>query len=105
MPNNKDLHSDTTSHVMYGSYSACDIKGFEGLTITWGHNKDHIPNRKQTKTGLIVDGNESDSTWNTQAINDLRKSLNDDIDLYTYIVDSKFSASQTSGRSKMVKKP
>ncbi|MFH0967259.1 MAG: hypothetical protein V1862_06210, partial [Methanobacteriota archaeon] len=101
MPHSKDLHSDTTSHVMYGSYSACEIMGFEGLIITWGHSKDHLPNRKQTKTGLIVDGNgvvrfvravdgnESDSTWNTQAIKDLRKSLGDDIDLYTYIADSK----------------
>jgi len=36
-----------------------------------------------------LDGNESDSTWNTQAIKDLRKSLGEDIDLYTYIADSK----------------
>lgn len=101
MPRSKDLHSDTTSHVMYGSYPVCDIKGFDGLVITWGHSKDHLPNRKQTKTGLIVDGNgvirlvrvldgnESDSTWNTQAIKDLRDRLGDDIDLYTYIADSK----------------
>lgn len=89
MPRSLDLHSDTTSHIMYGSYPVCDIKGFEGLVITWGHSKDHLPNRKQTKTGLIVDGNESDSTWNTQAIKDLRERLGDDIDLYTYIADSK----------------
>jgi len=101
MPRSLDLHSDTTSHIMYGSYPMCDIKGFEGLVITWGHSKDHLPNRKQTKTGLIVDGNgvirfvrvldgnESDSTWNTQAIKDLREKLGDDIDLYTYIADSK----------------
>lgn len=98
MPRSKDLHSDTTSHVMYGGYPVCDI---EGLVITWGHSKDHLPNRKQTKTGLIVDGNgvirlvraldgnESDSTWNTQAIKGLRESLGDDVELYTYIADSK----------------
>jgi transposase len=84
---------------MYGSYSACEIKGFEGLVITWGHSKDHLPNRKQTKKELIVDGNgvvrlvraldgnESDSTWNTQAIKDLRESLGKDIDRYTYILN------------------
>ena len=101
MPKNMDLHSDTTSHIMYGAYEVCDVKGFNGLVITWGHSKDRRPDRKQTKTGLVVDGNgvirlistldgnESDSTWNTQAIKDLKKKLGDEIELHTYIADSK----------------
>ena len=101
MPKSLDLHSDTTSHIMYGAYEVCDIEGFEDLVITWGHSKDHRKDRKQTKTGLIVDGNgvirfacpldgnESDSTWNTQAIIDLKAKLGPDIELHTYIADSK----------------
>ena len=56
-PKSLDLHSDTTSHIMYGAYEICDIEGFDSLVITWGHSKDRRPDRKQTKTGLIVDGN------------------------------------------------
>lgn len=101
IPPNMDLHSDTTSHVVYGAYRVCDIEGFEGLVLTWGHSKDHRPDKKQTKTGLVVDGNgviryvcaldgnESDSTWNTQAIRDLKNQLGDEIDDSIYIADSK----------------
>lgn len=52
-----DLYSDTTSHIMYGAYEVCDIEGFDDLVITWGHSKDRRPDRKQIKTGLVVDGN------------------------------------------------
>ena len=101
MPKSMFLHSDTTSHIMYGAYEVCDIDGFEGLVITWGHSKDHRQDRKQTKTGLIVDGNgvirfacaldgnESDSSWNTQAIKDLKTKLGNEIELHIYIADSK----------------
>lgn len=102
MPQSSDLNSDTTSHVMYGVYRDCDGKGGSGLVITNGHSKDHRPDRKQIKTGLIVDGNgvvrlvrvldgnESDSTWNTKAIKELKKKLGDDIDNKTISADSKF---------------
>jgi transposase len=101
MPESRDYHSDTTSHVMYGKYSDCTVEGFEGLVITWGHSKDNQPKKKQTKTGAIVDGNgvlrqvssldgnESDSTWNIIALKDLHKELGDRIDQFIYIADSK----------------
>jgi hypothetical protein len=37
----------------------------------------------------VLDGNESDSTWNTMAIKELKNKLGDDIDKYTIIADSK----------------
>lgn len=101
MPQSQDLHSDTTSHIMYGAYEVCDIEGFNGLVITWGHSKDRRPDRKQTKTGLVVDGNgvlrqvsalngnESDSTWNAHSIQDLKEQLGDETELNIYIADSK----------------
>lgn len=101
MPENYDYHSDTTSHVMYGKYPGCDTRGFDGLVITWGHSKDNQPKKKQTKSGVIVDGNGvvryasvlsgnmSDSTWNTQTIENLQKELGDDIEKFTYVADSK----------------
>ena len=101
MPQSQDLHSDTTSHIMYGAYEICDIEGFNGLVITWGHSKDRRPDRKQTKTGLVVDGNgvlrqvsaldgnESDSTWNANSIQDLKEQLGDETELNIYIADSK----------------
>ena len=102
MPQSRDLNSDTTSHVMYGEYPDCDGKNCPGLVITNGHSKEHRPDRKQIKTGLIVDGNgvvrlvcvldgnESDSTWNLKTIKALKIKLGDDIDTYTLIADSKF---------------
>ncbi len=102
MPQSSDLNSDTTSHVMYGEYPDHEGKDCRGLVITNGHSKDHRPDRKQLKTGLIVDGNgvvrlvcvlngnESDSTWNTKAIKELKKRLGGDIDKKTITADSKF---------------
>ncbi len=101
IPKSYDLHSDTTSHIMYGAYEVCDIEGFNDLVITWGHSKDRRPDRKQIKTGLVVDGNgvirqvtvldgnESDSTWNANSIQDLKKQLGDETELNVYIADSK----------------
>ena len=101
IPKSYDLHSDTTSHIMYGAYEVCDIEGFNDLVITWGHSKDRRPDRKQTKTGLVVDGNgvlrqvrvldgnESDSTWNADSIQELKKQLGDETELNIYIADSK----------------
>lgn len=101
LPKSYDLHSDTTSHIMYGAYEMCDIEGFNDLVITWGHSKDRRPNKKQIKTGLVVDGNgilrqvtvldgnESDSTWNTHSIQELKTQLGDETELNVYIADSK----------------
>jgi transposase len=102
MPQSSDLNSDTTSHVMYGKYSECDEKDFTGLVITPGHSKAHRPDLKQIKTGLIVDGNgvvrlvevldgnESDSTWNLMTIEALRIQLGDKTGTHILIADSKF---------------
>lgn len=102
MPQSRDYNSDTTSHVMYGQFLDCDGQNHHGLVITNGYSKAHRPDRKQIKTGLIVDGNgvvrevcvldgnESDSTWNTKAIKALKSKLGDDIDKITIVADSKF---------------
>jgi len=96
------LNSDTTTHMVYGEYAECDEEGFTGLIITKGHSKAHRPDLNQIKTGLIVDGNgvvivakvldgnESDSTWNLTTIEELKKQLGDKIGTYILIADSKF---------------
>jgi len=119
MPESCDWNSDTTSHVMYGKYLDCKGKEFMGLVITPGHSKDHRPDRKQIKTGLIVDGNgvvryakvldgnKSDSTWNLMTILELIKKLGDKIVAYTLIADSKFvnliNLREANGHGKMLK--
>ncbi|MFA5213971.1 MAG: hypothetical protein WC406_11595 [Methanoregula sp.] len=119
MPESCDWNSDTTSHVMHGKYLDCEGKEFMGLVITPGHSKDHRPDRKQIKTGLIVDGNgvvryakvldgnKSDSTWNLMTILELIKKLGDKIVAYILIADSKFvnliNLREANGHGKMLK--
>lgn len=101
LPRSYILHSDTTSHVLHGIYAMCDEAAHKGLTPANGHSKDHRPDLKQIKTGIIVDGNGivfdaksldgnmSDSTWNTEAIQRLKGILGDQLSEYIYIADSK----------------
>jgi transposase len=101
LPRSYILHSDTTSHVLYGIYAMCDKEAHKGLTAAQGHSKAHRPDLKQVKTGMIIDGNGivfdaksldgnmSDSTWNTEAIQRLKELLGDQLSGYIYIADSK----------------
>jgi transposase len=82
------------------------------LDITDGHSKDHRPDLKQFKVGLgvnqngavglgdILDGNESDKTWNQQFIQRLTDVYGDEDPLPVYVVDSAGVTQQTLNRLK-----
>jgi len=101
LPRSYTLHGDTTTHMLYGVYAVCEEEAYHALTPANGHSKAHRPDLKQVKTGLIadgngipldvqtLDGNMSDSTWNTGAIQRLQERLGDDLSLYIYVADSK----------------
>jgi transposase len=55
LPENTILHSDTTSHVLYGDYIPDD--GYvPPLTITYGYSKQKRNDLKQIQTGMVTDG-------------------------------------------------
>ena len=101
IPISHTLRGDTTSHVLYGQYEACEQEGYEGLNVTYGHSKDKHPELKQVMTGMLadeygipiyeqtLDGNTSDSTWIKSAIHYLQGLLGDECGGYTFIADSK----------------
>src|SRR5674536_303983 len=101
IPISHTLHGDTTSHVLYGQFEACEQEGYEGLNVTYGHSKDNHPELKQVMTGMLtdeygipiyeqtLDGNTSDSTWIKSAIHYLQGLLGDKSGDYTFIADSK----------------
>ena len=93
------LHADTTSFSVQGLYET-DEDADETLSITHGYSKDHRPDLKQFQVGLgvnragvpvvgdILDGNTSDTTWNTDLIARLRQRLAAD-EPPVYVADSK----------------
>jgi transposase len=101
IPISHTLHGDTTSHILYGQFEACEQEGYEGLNVTYGHSKDNHPELKQVMTGMLtdeygipiyeqtLDGNTSDSTWIKSAIHYLQGLLGDESGDYTFIADSK----------------
>lgn len=101
IPFGDTLHADTTSHVLYGDYAACEDPDYEGLDVTYGYSKDHRPDLKQVMSGLVctsqgiplyhqtLDGNHTDCVWNGETIVTLRDVLGDRFDSLTYIADSK----------------
>ncbi|MFB6346047.1 MAG: IS1634 family transposase [bacterium] len=92
------LHGDTTSVSVQGDYEGPDDAE---LTITHGHSKDHRPDLKQFKYGVVVneqgipvdgtvnDGNQADGTWNRELIRSLRDRLNQPEKPLLYTADSK----------------
>jgi transposase len=98
------LHSDTTSHVLFGNHSPDDESEDEisPIHITYGYSKDKQPNLKQIITGMItdgdglalftypLDGNYSDTTWNAMIIALLHEIFGSEFHKYTYVADSKF---------------
>lgn len=100
------LHGDTTSISVEGEYEGNE----DELDITYGHSKDHRPDLKQFKVGLgvnqdgavclgeILDGNESDKTWNQDFIQRLMDVYGDEDPLPVYVVDSAGVTRQTLKR-------
>ena len=101
LPASYVLHSDTTSHVLYGEYSACAESDVPLLQITYGYSKDKRPDLKQIMTGMLtdddglpissttLDGNTADCTYNEQMLSLLQSVYGSELQKYTYIADSK----------------
>jgi len=103
LPINFEFHSDTTSHVLYGSYiqngvTECEIPT---ITIARGYSKDKQPNLLQIQTGMItdgdglplfafpLDGNNSDTVWNATIIAVLHEVFGPEFSKHIYVADSK----------------
>ena len=101
LPENYVLHSDTTSHVLYGDYPS--QKGDEPptLQITYGYSKDKRKDLKQIMTGMVTDGdglvvysktlngNTADCDYNHQMVKTLHSIYGPEFKKYVYIADSK----------------
>jgi len=100
LPENTILHSDTTSHVLYGDYIPEDGI-IPPIDITYGYSKQKRNDLKQIQTGMItdgdgliiysqtLDGNKADCTYNDEVIRALKKIYGSDFSKYIYIADSK----------------
>lgn len=101
LPASYVLHSDTTSHVLYGEYRSDDENEVPALRVTYGHSKDKRNDLKQIMTGMVtdgdglplfsipLDGNFSDSVWNEMMISLLHEVYGPEFTKHTYIADSK----------------
>jgi transposase len=99
------VHGDTTSVSVEGDYES-GTDGDSPLNITYGHSKDNRPDLKQFNVGLgvncdgvpvvgeILDGNHSDTTWNTELVENLRDRIERDQEL-VYVGDSKVVTEET----------
>jgi len=52
----KSQHIDTTSLSLYGDYAQCELEGYEGLTIAYGHAKNGRVDLKQVILSLTMTG-------------------------------------------------
>ena len=101
LPENYVLHSDTTSHVLYGDYSQDEGDEDPALRITYGYSKDKRKDLKQIMTGMVtdgeglivysqtLDGNTADSDYNHKMIKTLHLVYGSEFQKYVYIADSK----------------
>ena len=102
LPPNYVLHSDTTSHVLYGDYDSSEDASDPSLVHpTYGYSKDKRNDLKQIMTGMVtdgdglirishvLDGNTSDGKYNHMMIKTLQEVYGDEFYRYTYIADSK----------------
>jgi transposase len=103
LPINYRLHSDTTSHVLYGNYTQNGETECETPTITiaYGYSKDKQPNLLQIQTGMVtdgdglplfaypLDGNNSDTSWNNMIISVLHEVFGPEFSKQIYVADSK----------------
>lgn len=100
LPENIILHSDTTSHVLYGDYDPEDGT-VPPVVITYGYSKQKRNDLKQVQTGMVtdgdgliiysstLDGNKADCTYNNEVILKLREIYGPEFSKYIYIADSK----------------
>jgi len=102
LPPNYVLHSDTTSHVLYGDYDSSEDVSDPSLVLpTYGYSKDKRNDLKQIMTGMVtdgdglirishvLDGNTADCKYNHMMIKTLQEVYGDEFYRYTYIADSK----------------
>ncbi|MGV8108562.1 IS1634 family transposase [Methanospirillum sp.] len=100
LPENIVLHSDTTSHVLYGDYIP-DEGTIPPISITYGFSKQKRNDLKQIQTGMVtdgdglilfscpLDGNKADCTYNNEVILRLKEIYGPEFSKYIYIADSK----------------
>lgn len=100
LPENIILHSDTTSHVLFGDYIPEDDTT-PPIDITYGFSKQKRNDLKQVQTGMVtdgdgliiysytMDGNKADCTYNNEVILKLREIYGPEFSKYIYIADSK----------------
>ncbi len=102
LPPDYTLHSDTTSHVLYGDYESTETTVEPSrIQITYGHSKDKRKDLKQIMTGMVtdgdglirichvLDGNTADCEYNNLMIKTLQAVYGDEFHRYFYIADSK----------------
>lgn len=100
LPENIVLHSDTTSHILYGDYIP-DEGTIPPISITYGYSKQKRNDLKQIQTGMVtdgdglviyscpLDGNKADCTYNNEVILRLKEIYGREFSKYIYIADSK----------------
>lgn len=104
-----ELHNDSTTLTLTGTYRAADghpVRGKPTVVVTYGHNKDHRPDLQQllfvltiSEDGAVpvhyraLDGNTSDSTTHIETWETLRK-LAGRSD-FLYVADSKLCSKAT----------
>ena len=100
LPENIILHSDTTSHVLFGDYIPEDGTT-PPIDITHGYSKQKRNDLKQVQTGMVtdgdgliiysytMDGNKADCTYNNEVILKLKEIYGPEFSKYIYIADSK----------------
>ena len=100
LPENVVLHSDTTSHVLFGDYIP-DEGEIPPISITYGYSKQKRNDLKQVQTGMVtdgdglviysctLDGNKADCTYNNEVILKLKGIYGPELSKYIYVADSK----------------
>lgn len=101
LPENKLLHSDTTSHVLFGDYYGSDQKLPSIINPAFGVSKEKRFDLLQIMSGSvadgdglvlfchILDGNTADCEYNNMMLSVLNSVYGDDFGSYTYIADCK----------------
>lgn len=102
LPPNYILHSDTTSHILYGDYENSDETIMtEAIIPAYGVSKQKRNDLKQIMSGSVSDGdglvmfchilngNTADCEYNHLMLSVLQSTYDKDFDNYTYIADCK----------------
>ena len=102
LPPDYVLHSDTTSHTVYGDYEASESDPDPSrIKPARGHSKNKRDDLKQIMTGMVtdgdglirvchvLDGNTADCEYNHMMIQTLKEVYGDEFKRYTYVADSK----------------